>query len=366
MTAPPETPPGGATVGALGERALLARLRARIPAAPDVPLGPGDDAALLRTPALTALTTDALVEGVHFRRQWTSARRLGRKALAVNLSDLGAMAARPRFVTVSLCLPRDLDVAWLDALYDGLLERCRETEVALVGGNLSGIDGPVVIDVAALGEAPLRPLQRRGARPGDRIVVTGTLGAAALGLDLLRAGLRLREDDGVELPADAPVPSGAEEDALVHCLRAQLDPAPPLALAADLAAIMPVHAGMDLSDGLSGDLLALCTESGVAAHLKPGALPQPPGVDALGRWGAGDALAAALHGGEDYQLLLAVSQQGLLTLASLAERHEVQTAVIGTFVAGDPAVWIEERTGLRRLPPRAHEHFGPPRGGARS
>jgi thiamine-monophosphate kinase len=364
MTAPPEPLPFGATVGAVGERALLARLRARIPPAADVPVGPGDDAALLRTTPLTVLTTDAMVENVHFRRDWTTARRIGRKALAVNLSDVGAMAGRPRFVTVSLCLPRSLEVAWLDSLYDGLLERAGEAEVAIVGGNLSGIDGPLVIDVAALGEAPARPLLRRGARPGDRIVVTGTLGAAALGLDLVREGVRLREDDGVKLPAGEAAPSAAEEDALVHCLRAQLDPEPPLGLAADLAAVMPVHAGMDLSDGLSGDLLALCTESGVAAHLKLGSLPKAPGAEALGRWGAGDPLEAALHGGEDYQLLLAVSQQGLLTVASLAERREAQTTVIGTFVAGPPGVWIEERTGLRPLAPRAHEHFAPRGGGS--
>src|SRR6185369_2631539 len=112
---------------------------------------------------------------------WSSARRVGRKALSVNLSDVAAMAGRARYAAISLCLPPDLELSWLDGLYDGLLERAKETGVALVGGNLSGTPGPVVIDVAMLGEGE-RLLRRKGAAAGDRVVVTGTPGAAAAGL----------------------------------------------------------------------------------------------------------------------------------------------------------------------------------------
>ncbi|HET6899496.1 MAG TPA: AIR synthase related protein, partial [Vicinamibacteria bacterium] len=124
MTKPPAD---AVTVGEAGERALLQRLRARIPATHDVPIGPGDDAALVRTGSEVLLTTDTLVENVHFRRDWCSARRVGRKALSVNLSDIGAMAGRARYATVSLCLPASLELSWLDGLYDGLLERAAET-----------------------------------------------------------------------------------------------------------------------------------------------------------------------------------------------------------------------------------------------
>jgi thiamine-monophosphate kinase len=339
-----------------GERALLQRLRARIPGSPDVPIGPGDDAALVRTPALTLLTTDSLVEDVHFRRQWSSPRRLGRKALSVNLSDVGAMAGRARYATVSLCLPPALELSWLEGLYDGLLERAAESRVALVGGNLSATAGPVVIDVAVLGEVA-RPLRRTGAIPGDSIVVTGTPGAAAAGLALLEAGLRLGDDGAVEIPAGLPRPSPAEEAALRSCLQAQLDPAPPLALAAALGPLDGVRAGMDVSDGLSGDLLALGAESGVAAVVHAGALPEPPAAG-LSAWAGGDPRAHVLHGGEDYGLLLAVGPTTLGDLSRLARAHDVALSVIGAFEAG-AGVWLQDAGGRSPLAPRAHQHFAP-------
>jgi thiamine-monophosphate kinase len=347
-------------VGAAGERALLGRLRARIPASPDVPIGPGDDAALVRTAPEVLLTADTLVENVHFRRDWCSARRVGRKALSVNLSDIGAMAGRSRYATVSLCLPAALELAWLDGLYDGLLERAAETGVALVGGNLSGIAGPVVIDVTVVGEAP-RPLPRAGARAGDRIVVTGRPGAASAGLALLQAGLRLHDDGRVEIPAGLPRPTTEEEETLRTCLAAQIDPSPPLLLAAALGRLAGVHAGMDVSDGLSGDLLALSAESGVAAVVEAGALPESPAAS-LGAWGAGDPLAHVLHGGEDYGLLLAVAPDAVDALADLAAAHQVAVRAIGAFEAGS-GVFLQDAAGRASLAPRAHQHFTA-RGGA--
>ena len=356
MTAPgPEAMPAGATVGSIGERALLRRLRARIPTARGVLLGPGDDAALVGTSAVTVMTTDTLVEGVHFRRQWSSARRLGRKALSVNLSDVGAMAGVPRYATVSLCLPATLPVAWLDGFYDGLLERAAETDVALVGGNVSGIEGPLVIDVALLGESS-RPLRRAGARPGDAIVVTGRLGLAAAGLSLLEAGWRLGDDDTV----GGYDPAAADVDALRACLRAQLDPAPPLALAAALATAPGIHAGMDLSDGLSGDLATLCGESAVSALVRASRLPLGPTLE---KQGGGDPLLHALHGGEDYELLLAVDPAHVSGLQDLARVHGVDVVAVGALAEGPPAVWLDAAEGRVPLPPHAHQHFAPPEGG---
>jgi len=355
MTAAGREPmPADATVGSIGERALLRRLRARIPAADGVLLGIGDDAAVLATGAATLMTTDALVEGVHFRREWSSARRVGRKALSVNLSDVGAMAGRARFATVSLCLPAALPVSWIDALYDGLLERAAETGTALVGGNVSGIDGPLVIDVALLGESS-RPLRRAGARPGDAIVVTGRLGLAEAGLALLAAGWRLGDDDGV----GGYEPAADDVAALRACLRAQLDPAPPLAFAAALATAPGIHAGMDLSDGLSGDLAALCGESGVSALVRSSRLPLGP---ALERQGGGDPLLHALHGGEDYELLLAVDPAHVGGLEELARVHGVGVVAVGALAEGPPSVWLDAAEGRVPLPPHAHQHFAPPEG----
>src|SRR5262245_55714643 len=124
LTLDPETP-----VGDVGERALLAHLRARIPRGEGVALGVGDDAAAVQTGPLTLVTTDALLEGVHFRREWTPPRLLGRKALSVNLSDIAAMGGMPRYATVSLCLTPDLALSFVDGLYDGLLERAAEAGV---------------------------------------------------------------------------------------------------------------------------------------------------------------------------------------------------------------------------------------------
>ena len=168
------------TVGRLGERNLLRHLRERIPQGPGVVLGIGDDAAAVTTGAVTLVTTDVMVEGVHFKREWSPPRLVGRKALSVNLSDIAAMGGGGQYATISLCLPRDLPLAFVDGLYDGLLERAAEAGIEIDGGNVAA--APVlVVDVTLLGSAE-RILRRRGAEPGDLVVVTGHLGAAAAGL----------------------------------------------------------------------------------------------------------------------------------------------------------------------------------------
>jgi thiamine-monophosphate kinase len=344
----PETP-----LSELGERELIRRIRARMPQGPGVVVGAGDDAAAVETGPLTLLTTDCLVEGVHFRREWSPARLLGRKALSVNLSDVAAMAGSPRHATVSLCLPGDLPLAFVDELYDGLLERAAETGVGLVGGNLSSIDGPVVIDVALLGQAD-RLLRRSGARPGDLAVVTGTLGAAAAGLKLLVRGARLGSEGQLE---STGVWNAAASAPVLHCLRAQLDPAPPLAFGRALAEHGLANAGMDLSDGLSGDLFELCRESGVCAWLDPSALPLDAHAARLERAQGGDPLALGLHGGEDYQQLLAVPPDNLDALRDVAAVWELPLAAIGEFAAGPPALWLKHGERLTPLPPDSHQHF---------
>jgi thiamine-monophosphate kinase len=345
----------GIPIGDIGERGLLRHLRSRIPGGPGVVLGVGDDAAALETGPLTLVTTDVLVEGVHFLRDWTPPRLLGRKALTINLSDIAAMAGVPRHATVSLCLPSDLPMGFLDGFYDGLLERAAETGVNLVGGNLSASGGPMVVDVTLLGQGD-RLLTRAGAQSGDLLVVTGTLGAASLGLRLLRKGARLDEDGN--LAASGPW-GEASAGAVRHCLRAQLDPAPPLAFARALAEKELARAGMDISDGLSGDLNALCAESGVGARLDPSCLPIDPHAAALERARGGDPVALALHGGEDYQLLLSVPPERLEALGELAVVWDVAATVVGVCDAGAGGVLLE---GGERLEPASHEHFRSRRG----
>jgi thiamine-monophosphate kinase len=348
-------------VGEIGERRLLAHLQGRIPTGPGVVVGVGDDAAAVELGPLVVVTTDCLVENVHFRREWTPARLLGRKALSVNLSDVAAMAAVPRHACVTLCLPPSVPFGFVDGLYDGLLERAAETGVNLVGGNVSRCDAGIVVDVTLLGQAK-QVVRRSGARPGDLVVVTGTLGAAAEGLKLLSQEARLDEEGnlvstGVWMDSAGP--------AVTSCLRAQLDPRPPLVLARALSERELLHAAIDLSDGLSGDLAQLCEASGVRATVDSTAVPIDPHVALLTRARGRDGLSLALHGGEDYQLLLAVPPEALTDLRDLAAVWNLQVTVIGQFQEGAPEVMLKSPGDLIALLPASHDHFrasAPPEG----
>ena len=340
-------------VSDIGERGLLRHIRSRIPAGPGVVIGIGDDAAAVETGSLTLVTTDCLVEGVHFRRDWCPPRLIGRKALSVNLSDIAAMAGVPRHATVSLCLPPSTPLSFVDGLYDGLLERSAETGVNIVGGNVSLNMGAVVVDVTLLGQGD-RLLRRSGAKPGDLAVVTGTLGPAAAGLRLLTQGARLSAD-GVLAATGVWTESAAP--ALTHCLRAQLDPNPPLAFGRALAEHDLVHAAMDVSDGLSGDLREICVESDVSAWIDGDSLPVDPHVTTLERARGGDAFALALHGGEDYQLLFAVARDRLDGLRDLAVIWDIPLSVVGEFAPGPPALLLKKGGTLLPLTAQSHDHF---------
>jgi thiamine-monophosphate kinase len=347
------TLPLSKTLGEIGEKDLLRHVQGRVPSGPGVVVGLGDDAAVVEMAPLALLTTDSLVEGAHFRRDEAPPRLLGRKALTVNLSDVAAMGGIARYATVSLCLPPAVTLGWVDSLYDGLLERAAEAGVALVGGNVTRGQESIVVDVTLVGEAgPL--LRRAGARPGDHVVVTGTLGAAAEGVRLLAEGARLDEDG--QLCATG-VWTDSSASAVLACLRAQLDPRPPLALARSIAERGLARAGMDLSDGLSLDLVELCQAGAVGAVVDAARVPVDPRAAGLERARGGDPLALALHGGEDYELLLAVAPEALEDLGELARVWGVETTAVGLFVEGEPSVRLRDATGERPLVPGGHDHF---------
>jgi thiamine-monophosphate kinase len=351
-----EAPERGATVAEMGERGLLRHLRSRIPVGPGVVLGVGDDAAAVETGALTLVTTDVLVEGVHFRREWGPAHLVGRKALTINLSDIAAMAGIPRYAVVSLCLPGDTPVSFVDGLYDGLLERAAEAGVTLVGGNLSSTPGPITVEVTLLGQGD-RLMRRSGAQPSDLVVVTGTLGAAAAGLGFLLGGTRLGADGIVSAAGSW---KGDVPDSLLSCVRAQLDPTPPLAFARSLAEHDIVHAAMDLSDGLSGDLLTLCHESDVSAWIDSATLPVDPCAAQLEKEGGADGFSLAMHGGEDYGLLMAIPPGAFDALKDMAVVWDLPVTAVGEFAAGPPGVSMKFGDALRRLRPKSHDHFKDP------
>jgi thiamine-monophosphate kinase len=338
----------------VGERALLRYLRERIPSGAGVTIGVGDDAAAVESLGPhTLVTVDCLVEGTHFQRAWAPARLLGRKALSTSLSDVAAMGGIPRHATVSLCLPPDTPFGFVEGLYDGLLERAAETSVNLIGGNVSAAGSGVVIDVTLLGQAE-RLIRRSGAEPGDRILVTGKLGAAAAGLLLLGQGVRL-DDDGAL--ASTGVWTESSRGPLLRCLLAQLDPRPPIGFGRVLGESDIAHAAIDVSDGLAGDLLQMCEASGVRAWIDLAAVPVDPDAAVVARAGGRDATDLALNGGEEYQLLLAVPPDQVAAARELAVFWSVDLTDIGQFEGGEPLVSARTAEGERPLDAAGHDHF---------
>ncbi|HEV8650654.1 MAG TPA: thiamine-phosphate kinase [Actinomycetes bacterium] len=304
---------------ALGEFGLIERLTAGAVPGPGVEVGVGDDAAVLvPTPGRRlVVTTDVVVEGRHFDAALSAPEDWGWKAVAVNLSDVAAMGAEPRWLLVALTVPPAASVATLERVYAGLREACQEYGVALVGGDTSG--GPVLsLAVTVVGEAG-RVVTRSGARPGDRLAVTGPLGAAAAGLALLRLarGLDDLPAPGARGPGGPLAPGGralgpdareAAGELLArhpHLAAAHRRPRPQLAMGLRLAA-GGATAMLDVSDGLAGDVLHLAAASGTGVEVHDAAVPLAAGVaEAAGLLGR-DPVELALGGGEDFALAAAL------------------------------------------------------------
>jgi thiamine-monophosphate kinase len=333
-------------VSGFSEDELVAALRRLLAGdAPGVVLGPGDDAALVEMgPHLGILTMDLLVEGVHFQRDTTSARDLGYKAVAVNVSDVAAMGGSPRFGLVSLGLPSGIDPSWVVDLYGGMLEATSEYAMSLVGGDVSRAPG-VILSVAVAGQvARGTAVKRAGARPGDRLVVTGSLGGAA-------GGLRLAQAPALEVSTAVGTEWGRE------LLRAQFRP---LARVGEgqVLALEGATAMIDVSDGLTLDLSRLCRESEVGAAIDIGRVPVAPELSELAAVLPVQPLELALGGGEDYELLATV-RPGALEEASAKVRDRFGTALtdIGEIRLGEGIVAIEGDGSERPLEPKGWDHF---------
>ena len=258
----------------LGEDGLIERLRRRFRSG-SLPVGIGDDAAVLDLPPGHSLVycSDLLAEDIHFSRGIHPADSVGYKSVAVNVSDVGAMGGIPTAFTISLAAPADLKVDWIDAFYSGIERACRDFEVTLAGGDTSSAKS-IFIDVSMVGRVRTGgAILRSGARPGDRIYVTGNLGGSAHGLDMLRAG---RSDSTAAQRHLYPEP----RHRVGHALASK------------------AHAMIDISDGLSTDLKHILTESRVSARIYKDRLPAADGADEM----------QVLHGGEEYELLITASE----------------------------------------------------------
>ncbi|GAA2334382.1 thiamine-phosphate kinase [Dactylosporangium salmoneum] len=271
----------GVTVATAGEFGLISRVTARLGAAsPSVLLGPGDDGAIVAAPdARVVASTDVLVDGRHFRRDWSSARDVGHRAAAANLADIAAMGARPTALLVALCTPANLQISWVEELADGLAAEAAKIGATVVGGDMSA-SPTLTIAVTALGDLEGRaPLVRSGARPGDVVAVAGRIGHAAAGYTILSRGFR-----SPKLLVDAH----RRPDVPYH-----LGP---------IAARMGATSMIDVSDGLLADLGHIATASGVGIDLRREAFTVPEAMrDAATALGV-DPYGWILAGGDDHAL----------------------------------------------------------------
>jgi thiamine-monophosphate kinase len=317
----------------LGERRVITKIR-RAFGEPrtDILIGIGDDAALVKAPRSLLLTTDILVEDEDFRRAVHPPRLLGRKALNVNLSDIAAMGGRPLHALVGMAMPGDVEESWLRQFMAGFRSAAREARVALVGGDLSRSE-KIMISVTVTGEAN-SPVTRSGARAGDGIFVSGTLGDAA-------RGFRLLEEGGLKGTSRGAGPF----------VRAFLDPVPRLELGALLARRKLASAMIDISDGLSVDLAHICEESGVGSEVDASRIPISAALRRLSK----DPLALALHGGEDFELLFTVRQAKIAAVEKLPSKFRLTR--IGRVTAGNKMFLVGPDNKKEPLRAGGFEHF---------
>ena len=325
------------TIQSIGEHALIARLRGRVGAPPPwVTVGIGDDAAVMQPARGTfeVVTTDSLVEGVHFRRDWTTAASIGHKALAVNLSDLAAMGAAPRAALLSLVLPCEFPLAHFDALVDGFVTLAEHEKLALVGGNLTRSPGPVVIDVTLIGAArPRRVLTRSGARQGDELYVTGAVGAASAGLAHLGNGR-----DRATLDPDA-----------LACVARYERPEARVACGVQVARNRAASACIDLSDGLADAAHQLAAASHTGVVLDAESIPLHPGARSWAETAGVDPVTFALGGGEDYELLFSVGRRQRRAFKSVVARCQGLAVTLVGRLTAEPGPWLARAGRLEPL-----------------
>ncbi len=299
------------------EQSFVAWAKMRARRLPQVKLGIGDDAAIIATNASDiVVTTDSIMDGVHFRLQEAGPRRVGRKAVSVNLSDLAAMGAQPLAIFLSLCLPRNDAQTLAAEIYEGVCEQSEKFQVALAGGDTNCWDGPLVVHVTAVGKVVDDVIwTRSGAKIGDAVIVTGALGGSLLGK--------------------------------------HLDFVPRFDLVEKIRTRVEIHGAMDISDGLSIDLLRMADASGCGAVLDLTQVPITPAAWKMAAGASDQALAHALGDGEDFELILAVPAKEIDKLRGLIGMQNVH--VVGEFISRT-GLWSRHGSQYRQLPATGYVH----------
>lgn len=317
---------------------------------PGVVRGIGDDAAVIAPPGnrQLVLTTDLLVEGVHFDLRTASLKEIGYKAAIANLSDIAAMGARPEYALVSVALPAAWTPSNVLRLYAGIMEACGPYRVALIGGDTSSSPHRLFLSLTVTGSVPAgAALLRSGARVGDLLYVSGTLGDSLAGLALLSRTGRRR--------GAARQLTASHRRFLINRHRR---PVAHPRLGQALSAGRLASAAIDLSDGLSGDVRHLCEESRVGVEIVASVLPISPALRAYARASNSDPVALALQGGEDYELLFTVPPSTQRALGLMARRTGKRLTCIGVIRSKSFGIRVrDERGRLRRLPVTSYTHF---------
>jgi len=331
------------TVAEFGERALIARIHNYLPyAQPSVIVGVGDDGAVVEQDRgmVTVITTDAAVEDIHFTQNSVPPHDIGYKALAMNLSDLAAMGSTPKYALLSLMLPSGLSVISLDEILKGFASLGNRYSVSLIGGNVTQSSGPLIIDITAIGSVHKRRiLQRNGAQPGDCLYLSGSIGGAAAGLEIIN---KMKVSHG--------------SDTYDTCRQRYLRPEPRVRLGTLLGRNRVARSCIDLSDGLIAAISQLSSSSGVGAALDAPTIPIEPGALKWFKNQGVDPMQAALSHSDDYELLFTVSSKKRRSLEAIRRLNkDIHITRIGTITKNRE---ITLKSGNQEIPlPVGYEHF---------
>ncbi len=311
----------------LGEFGFIERMRSWLPDT-GATVGMGDDAAVFDASGRIVASTDALVEGVHFRSDWSSPSDIGFKAVSVNVSDIAAMGARPKWILLALCAPPETKEDVLRGLYEGIEEACAAYKTELVGGDT--VRAPqLTLAVTSIGEIDGQPVKRSGAEVGDVLAVTGPLGRAAVGVNLL-----LSQDAKDASPEDA-----------IACMAAHRRPHARVGVGTQLQAI-GAHAAIDLSDGLGSDARRVCAATRVGIEIDIGRVPVAPEAQRIAASRGWDIERLVLGGGEDFELLVVLPRSQL---------EGTDWIEIGRVV--DDGLWLMRDGHSVPLPDDGYDHF---------
>ena len=333
-------------IAEFGEFPLIERITRILPKIndPNLLVDIGDDTAVIKIDQQRALlvTCDIQIEGQHFRLEYMTAYQVGKRAMAVNLSDIAAMGGTPRYALISLGLPKTFSVEDYDSLFEGMRDELYSHQAVIVGGNLSQSADKLIIDISLLGEVILpHYLTRAGAQVGDRIFVSGKLGASGAGYQILQ-----------KYGKSYPKKFQSQVDA--HIL-----PCPRVELGKRLAEIGQITAMIDISDGLAGDLYHICEKSGVGAEIYEEQLPLADNIQEISRLTVKPILDIALHSGEDYELAFTVSPEtSHESIEVVSKSLSISLTEIGKIVPSSQGYYLRNSQGKKTiLQPRGWDHF---------